>query len=83
MLDEFDRLPEFFGQRPWRTAGQNLETTDPAKEREGIAALQAKEALVDHSVSSSDIKAFIIFKGLSLCPSPDRQLPIFYPQTLP
>ncbi|KAH9285024.1 Trafficking protein particle complex subunit 11 [Echinococcus granulosus] len=42
-------LPEFFGQRAWRNAGQAVETTDPAKEREGILALQAKEAQVDHS----------------------------------
>lgn len=43
-------LPEFYGQRAWRNAGQTVETTDPAKEREGILALQAKEAQVDHSV---------------------------------
>ncbi|KAL5108672.1 Trafficking protein particle complex subunit 11 [Taenia crassiceps] len=42
-------LPEFFGQRAWRNAGQTVETTDPIKEREGILALQAKEAQVDHS----------------------------------
>ncbi|VDK32388.1 unnamed protein product [Taenia asiatica] len=42
-------LPEFFGQRAWRNAGQTVETTDPVKEREGILALQAKEAQVDHS----------------------------------
>nr|CDS31620.1 hypothetical protein HmN_000374700 [Hymenolepis microstoma] len=47
--DGYDKLPEFFGQRPWRNAGQILETTDPVKEREGIMTLQAKEALVDHS----------------------------------
>ncbi|VDM18610.1 unnamed protein product [Hydatigera taeniaeformis] len=42
-------LPEFYGQRAWRNAGQTVETTDPVKEREGILALQAKEAQVDHS----------------------------------
>ncbi|KAM7535162.1 hypothetical protein Aperf_G00000094289 [Anoplocephala perfoliata] len=47
--DGDEKLPEFFGQRAWRNAGQTVETTDPAKEREGILGLQAKEALVDHS----------------------------------
>ncbi|VDL18617.1 unnamed protein product [Hymenolepis diminuta] len=47
--DDYDKLPEFFGQRPWWNAGQTLDTADLMKEREGIMALQAKEALVDHS----------------------------------
>lgn len=50
--DDYDKLPEFFGQRSWWNAGQTLDTADLMKEREGIVALQAKEALVDHSVSN-------------------------------
>ncbi|CAL8107133.1 unnamed protein product [Calicophoron daubneyi] len=40
---------EFYGQRPWRQGIQSLEPPNPAREREGILALQKAELAVDHS----------------------------------
>lgn len=42
---------EFFGQRPWRPGKLSAEPPDPAKEKQGIQALQYKEKFnVNHSV---------------------------------
>uniref|UniRef100_UPI00358EE0D2 trafficking protein particle complex subunit 11 n=1 Tax=Myxine glutinosa TaxID=7769 RepID=UPI00358EE0D2 len=40
---------DYFGQRPWRQGHQSIDPPDPAREREGILALQLHERAVDHS----------------------------------
>uniref|UniRef100_A0A8C4PYM1 Trafficking protein particle complex subunit 11 n=1 Tax=Eptatretus burgeri TaxID=7764 RepID=A0A8C4PYM1_EPTBU len=40
---------DYFGQRPWRQGHQSIDPPDPAREREGILALQWHEKAVDHS----------------------------------
>lgn len=41
---------EFYGQQAWRSAGQTIDTIEPARVMQGIAAVQAKEANVAYSV---------------------------------
>ncbi|XP_046390361.1 trafficking protein particle complex subunit 11 [Ischnura elegans] len=41
--------PDFYGQRPWRVGKAVGDPSDPAKEKEGILALQAREKAVNHS----------------------------------
>nr|XP_002733772.1 PREDICTED: trafficking protein particle complex subunit 11-like [Saccoglossus kowalevskii] len=47
-LEDADKL-EYYGQRPWRQGHQSIDPPDPAKEKDGIQALQYKELQVDHS----------------------------------
>uniref|UniRef100_A0A0X3PZ16 Trafficking protein particle complex subunit 11 domain-containing protein n=1 Tax=Schistocephalus solidus TaxID=70667 RepID=A0A0X3PZ16_SCHSO len=47
--DSLTTTTEFYGQRPWRRPGHNLDVTDPAQERKGIRFAQANEAAVVHS----------------------------------
>ena len=48
-LELLSRL-DYYGQRPWRQGHQSIDPPDATKEKDGIAALQALEHQVDHSV---------------------------------
>ena len=46
-LDSLDKL-DYYGQRPWRQGHQSIDPPEPAREREGVQALQRNEADVQH-----------------------------------
>ena len=46
-LEALDKL-DYYGQRPWRQGHQSIDPPEPAREREGIQALQRKERGVHH-----------------------------------
>ena len=46
-LEAIDKL-DYYGQRPWRQGHQSIDPPEPAREREGIQALQRREKDIQH-----------------------------------
>ena len=46
-LEAIDKL-DYYGQRPWRQGHQSIDPPEPAREREGIQALQKRETDIQH-----------------------------------